>query len=76
MFYLSLCDLVLLLGSFPILYSMTQSILLLIFSILTVLPVSGRAMDRSNTGAKIAVLLIGGIAAGVAGLVVTIPMTY
>ena len=55
---------------------MTQSILLLMSSILTVLPVSDMAMDRSNTGVKIAVLLIGGKAAGVADLVAMIPMTY
>ncbi len=76
MFYLSLCDLGLLLGNSPILYSMIQFTLRLMFSILTVLLMSGRVMDRSNIAVRIAVLLIAGIAAGVAGLVVTIPMTY
>lgn len=45
-------------------------------SILIVLLMSGRVMGRSNIAVRIAVLLIGGIAAGVAGLAAMIPMIY
>ena len=75
MFDLNLCDLVPLLCNFLTFYSMIQSTLLLMSSILIVLLMFGRVMDRSNIVVKIAVLLIGGIAADVDGLVAMIPMT-